>query len=107
MLTEQDLIDGYRTLAKATVPDRVARAHMTEQVMLDRIGQLLKYRRWYRRQTALWADLARENDVELRGLLRVARKARALSAAPLAFDAEGTLLGEAWTEPELREAFGG
>ncbi len=72
--TERDLFEGYRG-----VPDRVARAHMTEQLLLDRIGQLIRYRRWYRKQTALWQDLARENDIELRSLLALARKGRSLA----------------------------
>lgn len=88
------------SLPTQLVPDRVVRAHATEQVVLDRIGELLRKRSHYRRQTALWADLAKDNDTELRALLRVARKARALSAAPLAFDDEGTLLDPAtiWHE---------
>lgn len=67
------------------VSDRITRAHATETVLLERIAELIRFRAWYRRQARqdFWWDLARRNDVELRGLLAVARRARRLAdAAP-------------------------
>ena len=44
----------------------------------ERIAELLRYRSWYRLTpwAATWSDLRRDNDTELRALLRIARKAR-------------------------------
>lgn len=62
--------------------DRLVQAHATEQVLLDAIAERWRYRSWYRRHgfTVDWT-LRYENDRLLRELVRVARKARALSAA--------------------------
>lgn len=60
---------------------RTIRAHATEQVLLDRIDELLRYREWYRAHpwTIDWPS--RQNDaIELRALVRLARKARRLAA---------------------------
>ena len=90
-VTEAELFEGYA--------GRTAQAHMTETVLLERIHELVLFRRWYRQQAnwSWWSDLAERNDIELRGLLRVARVARRLAAEPAT---------SVWTEAELREAYG-
>jgi hypothetical protein len=48
-----------------------------EAIVMDRIHDLLVYRRWFRQNR--WADWPverREYEVELRALVRLARKAR-------------------------------
>lgn len=47
----------------------------------EEIRELWCYRQWYRRQlnAAHWSPLRIENDIKLRALVHVARKARALS----------------------------
>ena len=57
---------------------RTIRAHATEQVLLDRIAELLRYRRWYRQHpyTVDWPS-RQEHAAELRALVRLARSARA------------------------------
>jgi hypothetical protein len=84
-ISEGQLFYAYRE-----APVRVAQAHMTETVLLERIGELWRFRSWYRRQVRqdFWMDLAKRNDEELRALLKVARRARRLSdAAPDPIDA--------------------
>jgi hypothetical protein len=63
-------------------PDAALRAHMTETILLERIAELWRFRDWYRRQPnwSWWSDLAARNRVELRALVKVARRARRLSA---------------------------
>ena len=52
------------------------------QVMEDRIRDLWKIRQWYRQNRwAEWSDLRRENQVELRALVALGRRARKLAAA--------------------------
>jgi hypothetical protein len=53
-----------------------------EKTVMDRIHDLLVYRRWFRQHR--WADWPQERhdyEVELRALVTLARKARKLSAA--------------------------
>lgn len=49
-----------------------------EAVVMERIRELLRFRHWYRSQPnwAVWMDLARDNDVRLRELVRLARESR-------------------------------
>ncbi len=72
-------------------------------VIEERIGELLRWRTWYREHRwAEWSDLRREDAAELRALVRLARRARRLEADPLTL-AKGY---EDWTSGELQEAFG-
>jgi hypothetical protein len=76
--------EGQLFYATRSVPERIVQAHMTETVLLERISELVRWRRhWYRQQPRrdFWWDLAQRNDAELRHLLRVARIARRLAAA--------------------------
>lgn len=53
-----------------------------EQLVLNRIHDLLVYRHWFR--TNRWADwptIRAEYEIELRALVRLARQARRLEAA--------------------------
>ena len=62
----------------------VITAHAYRVVIDDRIAQLWRYRRWWR--THRWAEhplRRQEMDVELRALVRLARKARDLSRPAL------------------------
>jgi hypothetical protein len=71
-------------------------------VIEQRIATLLEWRRWYRaNRWADWSDLRREHTAELRSLVRLARAARK-AETPDPIDTY-----KAWTEPELRESFGG
>jgi hypothetical protein len=48
-----------------------------EAIILDRIADLWKLRKWYRENRwAEWSDLRRENYIELRALVKLARAAR-------------------------------
>lgn len=48
-----------------------------EAIILDRIAELWKLRKWYRENRwAEWSDLRRENYIELRALVKLARAAR-------------------------------
>ncbi len=48
-----------------------------EAIILDRIADLWKLRKWYRENRwAEWSDLRRENYIELRALVKLARMAR-------------------------------
>lgn len=94
---------------------RVMRALATEAVLLERIAECLRIRRWYRRtHWADWPDLRKENEVELRALVKLARRARQV-AAPDPVDVakaeaerrdayEGQLAG--WAPGELVEMYG-
>lgn len=58
---------------------------ITEQahrvVLEERIRDLLKLRKWYRQNRwAEWPDLRHENEIELRALVALGRKARKLAA---------------------------
>jgi hypothetical protein len=89
-------------------PTPLTEAHALAVVVDERIRELLGYRRWYRHNRwAVWTDLRLEHEIELRALVRVARRARRVAAMaydPMtqakAWEAQG------WSEPELREAFG-
>lgn len=61
--------------------DRLVRAHATEAVLLDRIAELWQDRSWYRTHVGWIPEQQTEDRVELRLLVRLARKARALAAA--------------------------
>jgi hypothetical protein len=92
--------------------DRIARAHVTESLVLDRIAELWRFRAWYRRQVRwdMWMDLAIRNDHELRALVTLARRARRLTeGTELAPDDMTTAKawGEmGWSESELAAAWG-
>lgn len=60
---------------------RTIRAHATEQVLLDRIDELLRYRTWYRDHpwTVDW-PMRQEHAAELRALVRLGRQGRARAA---------------------------
>lgn len=95
-LTEPELIRGY---GPADAAQRQVRAVLLQNVVEERIRELLGYRRWYRQNRwAEWSDLRTGHDRELRSLLRLVRLSRRL--------AEGapdpvTLAGAAdWTESE-------
>ena len=66
---------------------RTIRAHATEQVLLDRIAELLRYREWYRAHpwTVDW-PMRQEHAAELRALVRLARHARKRAAHRLGTD---------------------
>jgi hypothetical protein len=63
-----------------------------EREISVRIG----YRRWYRNNYPTWTDLAAENAVILRALLRVRNRARRAALAEL----------DRWQENELRASWG-
>ena len=67
----------------------------------ERIAELLRYRQWYRLTpwAATWSDLRRDNDAELRALLRIARAVRRATRQPV-----GATAG--WTESERAAAWG-
>lgn len=68
------------------------------RVLVDqRIHDLLANRRWYRANLwAHWSDLRKEDDAELRALLRLARAARKMArSAPDPIDQY-----RGWTESE-------
>jgi len=76
-------------------------------VVMERISELIRWRTWYRRQPnwSNWMDLARDNDVRLRELVKLARQARRAEAAkpdPITF-AKGYI---DWVEAGKREAWG-
>jgi hypothetical protein len=53
-----------------------------EQIVIERIRELLKLRNWYRtNRWADWPDLRKEAELELRALVRLARAARKAEAA--------------------------
>ena len=85
---------------------RTIEAHALTVVVDERIAELWAYRRWVRHQpnAAFWSPLRVEYELELRALLRLRRKARALAAPaiPDVYDAEGTLIprGE-YPDPEV------
>lgn len=55
--------------------------HAARIALEERIGELLRWRAWYRRQAdwGHWMDLAVKNDIRLRELVAVARQARRIS----------------------------
>lgn len=98
-------------MASSTI-DRTVIAHATEQLLVERIAELWRWRSWYRAQAnwSHWMNLARDNDVELRALLRIARRGRRLAAQapdPLT-EAKGwrERRDAGWTEAELAYARG-
>lgn len=99
------------------VDNEVIRAHAYRAVLDDRIAELWRYRAWWRSHR--WAEhpLRRiETDIELRALVRLARKARDLArpavreavSIPFDFPVDMTVarLDAEWTESELRLAHG-
>jgi hypothetical protein len=79
-------------------PDAALRAHMTETILLERIAELWRFRSWYRRQPRwdVWSDLAVRHDIELRALVRIARKSRGLVADETAALSLGDHYATAW-----------
>ena len=75
-----------------------AEADRLHAAVHDRIAALLADRQWYRtHRWADWPDIRRENEVELRALLRLAREARRSPTAD-------SMVG--WSEPEKAAAWG-
>ena len=72
----------------------------------ERIAELIRFRSWYRQSpwTAMWSDLRRDNDTELRALIRIARKAR--RAERLDEQRDPLTAGKGWTESERAYAWG-
>ena len=53
-----------------------------EAVVLERIRELLVFRRWYRQNRwANWSDLRKEHETELRALVRLVRQSRRIAKA--------------------------
>ena len=72
-------------------------------VLMEAIRERIHDRRWYRCQPrpGYWRDFGHENDVALRALVAVARRARRLAAeADVPIDTRG------WTEAESRAMWG-
>jgi hypothetical protein len=63
-------------------PTAATAGHALQVVVEHRIAELLRFRRWYRAQPnwGYWLDLAAANDLELRALVRLARRARRIAA---------------------------
>lgn len=84
-------------------------AHAYGIAVEERIRDLWTWRAWYRRQPnfAVWLDLARDNDRELRALVTIARRARRLAAAaPDSVDSWKRYRDDGWSEAELATAAG-
>lgn len=89
-----------------TVTERGIVAHATLATIEQRITELWRYRQWCRRRpnAAEWSPLRHEYEVELRSLVGVLRRSRAMAAATIeredaltrskadVFDAEGTVV---------------
>jgi hypothetical protein len=91
------------TLAYGFTVHRTPEPFDTADILAEAIREHLVDRRWYRSQPhpAVYADLARENDIALRALVAVARRARRLARAELVpLDTRG------WAPGELTEAYG-
>lgn len=59
--------------------------HALRVIVDERIRACLRLRQWYRvNRWADWPDLRSENEVELRALIRVRRKARNLARVAVA-----------------------
>ena len=59
--------------------------HALRVITDERIRELLAFRRWYRaNRWADWSDLRKEQDAELRALLRLRRLARNLARVAVA-----------------------
>jgi hypothetical protein len=58
-------------------------ANAYRAVIEDRIHELWAYRTWYRNHVGWLPESQTEDRAELRYLLRIARKARALAAPPV------------------------
>lgn len=74
----------------------------------ERIVELLRYRRWYRQHafTITWPT-RHENEAELRALVRIARKARAMSRRHVERHDPITLAQyRDWTAGEFMYGFG-
>jgi len=95
------------TLADGRLFHRTPEPFDTADVLAEAIREHLIDRRWYRsqRHTTLYADLAHENDIALRALVAVARRARRLAATetdPIT-EAKGY---QEHTESEMRMLWG-
>lgn len=86
-----------------------------EAVLLDRVRELIGYRKWIRLLLAhspdrapYWKPLDAEYRVELLALVRLARQARKLerAARPFAADFVDHAADATWTNGELAEAWG-
>jgi hypothetical protein len=75
-----------------------------EELIIDRIRQLLVVRRWYRtnRWSATWSEKRKAQDAELRALVRLVRQYRKAQRDPY----PATMTYESWTHGEMAEAFG-
>jgi hypothetical protein len=60
--------------------ERTIRAHALEAVVMDRIHTLWGYRKWYREHNGWLVQDRVEHTAELRYLLQIVRKSRALAA---------------------------
>lgn len=60
--------------------ERTIRAHALEAVVMDRVHTLWGYRKWYREHNGWLVQDRVEHTAELRYLLQIVRKARALAA---------------------------
>lgn len=83
-----------------------------EAIVLERITELLKWRKWYRARPD-WGNflgLAREHEVELRALLKLARQARREfrdhPADATLEQADPITAYKGWSESEMRAAVG-
>ena len=74
-------------------------AEQAHRVTLEEaIHDHLTVRQWYRKHRwADWPDLRHQNEVELRALLKVARKARRIARDPY----PPTMTYAGWTEGEM------
>lgn len=74
----------------------------TTDILMEAIRDRIHDRVWYRSQPRpeTWRDLAERNDIELRALLTIARRARRLASAEL------IPYRDTWTETEKRFAAG-
>jgi hypothetical protein len=74
-----------------------------DSIVIERIAELLRYRRWYREHRwAIWTDMRKEHEVELRALVRLARQYRKAHRDPY----PSTATYDSWTQGEMAEAFG-
>jgi hypothetical protein len=87
-------------------PTDATEGHALQVVVEERIRELIRFRKWYRSQPywSNWMDLARDNDNELRALVRLARRARRIAAT--AYDPMTMAKQRDWTESEQRFAAG-
>lgn len=90
-MTEVQLYEGYRT----PPPDRAVEGVVLLNAVEERIRELLGYRKWFRlNRWADWPPERHDYDVELRALVKLARKSRAIAAPDPIDQFKG------WTESE-------